>query len=1180
MQFKTLQQSLDARSPQRTECSNSMGLVAEMKLILRAAFLLYIGWCFPVSSDFPIIDTETPVLFQGDKAAQFGYRVVQTRANGIPWLVVSAPLSGNRTGSLFRCSYDTEKCQPVVLHHTPGVSLGLSLAADESSDSKIIVCGPTWERRCGGFDYLNGICYIMSNFDQHFKEIHPAVQECTSGVDAVILYDDSGSIGDPAFRTMQNFFLKLMHSVAGVDVQFAVVQYSSEPYLVFDFAFYNKTGGQVKDTIHNAQRARGNTYTPTAILFVMDKVFTPERGMRPHSKKLLIVLTDGVSNDKNTKFEVATEAADKKGIIRYAIGVGRHTNQAELRKIASSPNNVFPVESFDALDNLQNQLKETIFAIEGTSGASPGISFQKELSQGGFSTLLTSGHVVSGAVGSYGWSGGLEEESLGDPPEIKFLNMSNTAFKDSYLGYAVAVARHGQQQFYVAGAPRYQHIGRVMTFESQSKRLMGFIGGKQVGSYYGAELCSVDLNGDGNTDLILIGAPLYYNGTQGGLVDVCSISNMGRLVHLQTLQGAPDNRFGRFGAALSTLGDVNGDGLADVAIGAPMEDEDRGAIYIFLGEAGRLRGLHSQRIAAKSLPSMLHSFGQSIQGRMDLSGDELTDLAVGALGSAVLLRSRPVFTVISSLSFSHRWIPLDDPNCGSGKVSGIAPRGSLSLCFTLKLISTKWNRGVLQATISFTLQSDAAQPLPRLTLGNETSSISETIRVGTMPICVRKTLYAPLCLDDSFSPLVLWADFLVQGEPDASSRSLHPILDPGTNLSTQIQIPFRQDCGLDDICVSDLRVSFNFSGSKGLKLSPNFILNLTLKLENVGEAAYKPGLSFYYSPVLSFRGVSVLQSNWRLSPTCEMHGSHGNTSIRHSSCRFSPPALKGGIQAFLQLSFRSSRGDSWNDKFVHFTIQAHSQNENVTLSDNEATDQLPVLRPVNIIVKGLDSTTYLSFSTKNPEKKILTHTYEVRNLGSTPTPVKVIFALPLNTELGFVWNVTPTHSDVMKQFSCVPLFILRTGIKTKDLKAPTTRGCLGATVCSKIQCLIANLSQGEWVKFIFSGDFYRQDNTVKLTSQNLHIRSEASVVVDETRFFLSQPEDFHFSQIVTELELISQLDLIPIIVGSTVGGILLLAILVAVMFKFGFFKRNQLPQTSETAAGPAVPSEQPSQTTN
>lgn len=51
--------------------------------------------------------------------------------------------------------------------------------------------------------------------------------------------------------------------------------------------------------------------------------------------------------------------------------------------------------------------------------------------------------------------------------------------------------------------------------------------------------------------------------------------------------------------------------------------------------------------------------------------------------------------------------------------------------------------------------------------------------------------------------------------------------------------------------------------SKGLKLSPTFLLNLTLTLENVGETAYDPVLSFYFSRILFFQGVSVLQVSWR-----------------------------------------------------------------------------------------------------------------------------------------------------------------------------------------------------------------------------------------------------------------------------------------------------------------------------
>ena len=49
------------------------------------------------------------------------------------------------------------------------------------------------------------------------------------------------------------------------------------------------------------------------------------------------------------------------------------------------------------------------------------------------------------------------------------------------------------------------------------------------------------------------------------------------------LQGEPGHPWGRFGAALTALGDVNGDRLADVAIGAPGEQENRGAVYLFHG---------------------------------------------------------------------------------------------------------------------------------------------------------------------------------------------------------------------------------------------------------------------------------------------------------------------------------------------------------------------------------------------------------------------------------------------------------------------------------------------------------------------------------------------------------------------------------------------------------------------
>lgn len=52
---------------------------------------------------------------------------------------------------------------------------------------------------------------------------------------------------------------------------------------------------------------------------------------------------------------------------------------------------------------------------------------------------------------------------------------------------------------------------------------------------------------------------------------------------------------GRFGTTISSLADLNGDGLRDVAVGAPLEDGNGGAVYIYLGDReGGIRSTFSQ----------------------------------------------------------------------------------------------------------------------------------------------------------------------------------------------------------------------------------------------------------------------------------------------------------------------------------------------------------------------------------------------------------------------------------------------------------------------------------------------------------------------------------------------------------------------------------------------------------
>lgn len=62
-------------------------------------------------------------------------------------------------------------------------------------------------------------------------------------------------------------------------------------------------------------------------------------------------------------------------------------------------------------------------------------------------------------------------------------------------------------------------------------------------------------------------------------------------MQLKSEQNVIAASMGRFGTSISSLADLNGDGLRDVAVGAPLEDENRGVVYIFLGD--RHKGVRS-----------------------------------------------------------------------------------------------------------------------------------------------------------------------------------------------------------------------------------------------------------------------------------------------------------------------------------------------------------------------------------------------------------------------------------------------------------------------------------------------------------------------------------------------------------------------------------------------------------
>ncbi|XP_069100460.1 integrin alpha-M-like isoform X2 [Pleurodeles waltl] len=1115
------------------------------------------------------IDTDNPTRFQGDTKGYFGFKVIQLKANNASWVVVSAPLAGGDTlqksGAIYRCSYIEEACKPIPVNNTLPISLGLTVATDDRSLTGLTACGPTYTRQCEENSYLSGICYLFDKDFHMTEERRPSYQECITGVDAVILYDDSHSITSDDFRRMKNFMANLIRFFKEFNIRFAVVQYSTEINIVFDFKYYQEVGDL--KVLEGFPHTKGNTYTPSAIKYVADNLFTEEKGARRNTKRLLITITDGASNDKATNFMQATAAADHKQIIRYAIGVGDafKSPQAleELHTIASSKENAFPVNNFSALASIQSALANRIFIIEGTQQVSNSSSFQLELSQGGFSALMTEDILTVGTVGAYDWSGGLEE-LRGNLSTFINVTLLDSDMKDSYLGYAVTLIRSNREILYVTGAPRYKHVGRVDVFQkdhtSGAWRTRQHLVGDQIGSYFGAELTSVDLDGNGETDLVLIGVPLYHAQGVGGIVQVCSVTT-GNITCNETLSGSAASTHGRFGAAMDCLGDVSWDGLADVAVGAPLEDEHRGAIYIFHGQKeGTLGPLPSQRIAGSVFSAGLKYFGVSIHGRLDMSEDRLTDIAVGSLGQALILRSRPVIAVSAYLTFDPPQIPLDRVECSRRTHNPSLMVGRTTICFNITRVSHD-RLGELSLLINYSLKVDTGRretEQKRLVIGEQdTGSLSVSAREA----CFQRDIRAPVCVEDFLSPVKIMMNFSATGDPIVKARGLRPILDPASNTMLQTEVLFEKNCGDDEVCIADLKVSVNNSGTVALVAVSGFLVNLTVLLENVGEIAYSPRLKLFYPMGLSFRRAATIQSLHRSNLICDMTGISNNQSEKSIICTVSPSVLRENTQVMFVISFQVLEEDQWGE-WARFSIQAYSENENGTLDDNIAIKDIPVLQATNIIVKGLESITYLNFSTRDPEKRLLFHSYQVQNLGRQDVPVNFTVQLPLVFDFGFQWEISRHFTVKGQNTACTNL-----GSDVPFKSGPVRDGAQARSQVLRtrmIQCHIASLSRAGVVSFHFEGPFF-PSKVAQLSVQKQWVQSEASITIDSTRFYQSLEERFHYAQVTTEVEVISVVNLLPIVLGSSIAGLVLLALLVAILYRVGFFKRTSKVGANEGA---------------
>ncbi|XP_047466383.1 collagen alpha-1(XII) chain isoform X2 [Mugil cephalus] len=191
----------------------------------------------------------------------------------------------------------------------------------------------------------------------------------TAQADIVLLVDGSWSIGRLNFKTIRAFIARMVgvFDIGPDRVQIGLAQYSGDPKTEWHLDAH-KTRDALLEAVANLPYKGGNTLTGLALNYILQNNFKENVGMRPSSRKIGVLITDGKSQD-----DVIANSQNLRdqGIELYAIGV-KNADENELRSIASDPDSIhmYNVADFSFLLDIVDGLTDNLCnSVKGPGGA-------------------------------------------------------------------------------------------------------------------------------------------------------------------------------------------------------------------------------------------------------------------------------------------------------------------------------------------------------------------------------------------------------------------------------------------------------------------------------------------------------------------------------------------------------------------------------------------------------------------------------------------------------------------------------------------------------------------------------------------------------------------------------------------------------------------------------------------
>ncbi|KAL2744661.1 integrin alpha-8-like isoform X1 [Vespula maculifrons] len=619
------------------------------------------------------------------------------------------------------------------------------------------------------------------------------------------------------------------------------------------------------------------------------------------------------------------------------------------------------------------------------------------IGQLGFSADISSANklglnVVLGSPGIFNWKGSavLLTESTSGHRQIIIPNNKNTVpdFFD-YLGYSTTSGFYfsKQERLFASGSPRgndmkgYVIIYSFPEYSGERINISNTLNGYQYGEYFGATLASCDLNNDDKDDLI-VGAPLWTRDMDEGRVYIFMAWENNNFMKDQEIDG--DVSGGRFGSSITCLGDIDYDGYNDIMIGAPYEG-DSGAIYLYNSNKNGVLKC-SQKILGSEFSPNIRGFGISISKPLDINNDKYLDIAVGAYLSeqVVLLPSKPVVSITVDLVYPTKTLSRDSKFF------------SIHICTIYEGVYAPKNLNIIRNLEIDPLYGRA------MYLTNNTSNFN-CILPTTLKISERQCELFKIHLKNNIQNVIdpisisVVVDFnnTTQKSNKSSNifqRSSVVINKLNSKTKDVIQLPFLLECGSDDICNSDLRISLrtDLKSNNTYIIGSSSNLKLIIDIHNNGEPAYQTQVHISIPNPLSLASIP---------PAC-MESSWTNKYILQVICDVGNPLTNATNETMiLELDTSKVRFDV---KSLELYANITTQSEEINDLNKNYTMTIYFDIDVDIAIAGKAQDNVYSYSQKDEKDSQnirFKHIYEVQKFGTSP-----IYEAVLMIEIPTYWK--------------------------------------------------------------------------------------------------------------------------------------------------------------------------------